>query len=74
MANIRGSCNLVGRSRLGLADVPEILASFSKHCDRLVVDGVGSLCAVGCAMALVLRASWFSLSSCSHAKEMAALS
>ncbi|RRT58107.1 hypothetical protein B296_00021639 [Ensete ventricosum] len=42
--------------------------------DRLVVDGAESLCATGRAMALVLRASWFSLSSCSHAKEMTALS
>ncbi|RRT63079.1 hypothetical protein B296_00010987 [Ensete ventricosum] len=43
-------------------------------CDRLVVDGVESLYAAGRAAALVLRASWFSLSSCSCAKEMAALS
>ncbi|RRT38823.1 hypothetical protein B296_00009766 [Ensete ventricosum] len=30
---------------------------------HLVVDGVEGLCAAGRAMALVLRASWFSLSS-----------
>ncbi|RWV79077.1 hypothetical protein GW17_00059846, partial [Ensete ventricosum] len=42
--------------------------------DRLVVDGANGLYVVGHAMALVLRASWFSLSLCSHAKEMAALS
>ncbi|RZS04632.1 hypothetical protein BHM03_00034991, partial [Ensete ventricosum] len=42
--------------------------------DRLVVDGAESLCATGRATALVLRASWFSLSSYSRAKEMVALS
>ncbi|RWW13600.1 hypothetical protein GW17_00022669 [Ensete ventricosum] len=42
--------------------------------DRLVVNGVESLCAAGRATTLVLRASWFSLSSCSRAKEMTALS
>ncbi|RRT36263.1 hypothetical protein B296_00027204 [Ensete ventricosum] len=42
--------------------------------DRLVVDGAESLCATGRAAALVLRASWFSMSSCSRAKEMATLS
>ncbi|RZR97316.1 hypothetical protein BHM03_00026470 [Ensete ventricosum] len=42
--------------------------------DRLVVDGVESLCAASRATTLVLRASWFSLSSCSCAKEMTALS
>ncbi|RWV92777.1 hypothetical protein GW17_00044814, partial [Ensete ventricosum] len=42
--------------------------------DQLVVGGVESLCAVGCATALVLRASWSSLFSCSRMKEMATLS
>ncbi|RWW68193.1 hypothetical protein BHE74_00024293 [Ensete ventricosum] len=42
--------------------------------DRLVVDGAESLCATGHAVTLVLRASLFSLSSCSRAKEMVALS
>ncbi|RRT57116.1 hypothetical protein B296_00018833 [Ensete ventricosum] len=49
---------------------PEI----SNHGEWLVVDGAGSLCAAGRAAALVLRSSWFSLSLCGHAKEMAALS
>ncbi|RZR91568.1 hypothetical protein BHM03_00019716 [Ensete ventricosum] len=41
--------------------------------DRLVVDGAEGLCAVGCVITLVLRASWFNLSSCSRAKEIAAV-
>ncbi|RZS20920.1 hypothetical protein BHM03_00053493, partial [Ensete ventricosum] len=42
--------------------------------DRPMVDGAESLCAAGHVVTLVLRASWFNLSSCSRAKEMAALS
>ncbi|RWW67903.1 hypothetical protein BHE74_00024614 [Ensete ventricosum] len=42
--------------------------------EELVVDGAEGLCAASRAMALVLRVSRFSLSSCSHAKEMVALS
>ncbi|RWW73774.1 hypothetical protein BHE74_00018310 [Ensete ventricosum] len=54
---------------------PEIWKCYiSNHGDRLVVDGAEGLCATGRAMTLVLRASWFSLSSCSRAKEIAILS
>ncbi|RRT58461.1 hypothetical protein B296_00046606 [Ensete ventricosum] len=42
--------------------------------DRLVIDRVEGLYAARRAMALVLRASWLSLSSYSRAKEMAILS
>ncbi|RZS23817.1 hypothetical protein BHM03_00056799, partial [Ensete ventricosum] len=42
--------------------------------DRLVVDGAEGHFAASRAMALVLRASWFGLSSCNRMKEMAALS
>ncbi|RWW56768.1 hypothetical protein BHE74_00036488 [Ensete ventricosum] len=42
--------------------------------DQLVVGGVESLYVVGCATALVLRASWSSLFLCSRMKKMATLS
>ncbi|RRT65816.1 hypothetical protein B296_00000102 [Ensete ventricosum] len=38
---------------------------------RLIVDGVEGLYAANRVVTLVLRASWFSLSSCSRAKEIA---
>ncbi|RWW70968.1 hypothetical protein BHE74_00021325 [Ensete ventricosum] len=44
---------------------------FSSSGGQLVVDGAKGLCATGRAMTLVFRASWFSLSSYSHAKEIA---
>ncbi|RWV99241.1 hypothetical protein GW17_00037862 [Ensete ventricosum] len=47
--------------------------TLSRLRDRLVVDGAEGLCAVGCVITLVLRASWFNLSSCSRAKEIAAV-
>ncbi|RWV98628.1 hypothetical protein GW17_00038510 [Ensete ventricosum] len=40
---------------------------------RLIVDGVEGLCVVDRVVTLVLRASWFSLSSCSCEKEIAAV-
>ncbi|RZS13882.1 hypothetical protein BHM03_00045520 [Ensete ventricosum] len=40
---------------------------------QLIVDGVEGLCAANRVVTLVLRASWFSLSSCSHAKEIAVI-
>ncbi|RWW66586.1 hypothetical protein BHE74_00026035 [Ensete ventricosum] len=40
---------------------------------QLVVDGAEGLCVVSRAMTLVFRASWFSLSSYSHVKEIATI-
>ncbi|RWW81174.1 hypothetical protein BHE74_00010455 [Ensete ventricosum] len=113
--SIRRSCSLVGSSRLGSTEAPEISASFYKRCVEIVVtsllrflhkvtcfffvvhkvvgddyDGLllkgffsshGRLERESCNRSVllrvlllrfeVLRASWFNLSSCSRAKEIA---
>ncbi|RZS20704.1 hypothetical protein BHM03_00053241 [Ensete ventricosum] len=63
---------------LGLIAMPtqashkSIVMSFGWE-GRLIVDGVEGLCAADRVVTLVLRVSWFNLSTCSHMKEIAAV-